>query len=99
MGFNSGFKGLTIIYGRRQDLILLFKFPIIKRKDFLEVYGQFEDEPSKVSPTLTYTIRRSSEIKSIIRVKFRLLNSYNNPFFPLVIKAGIPTYTMHAMFK
>jgi hypothetical protein len=89
---------LTIIYGRHQDLILLFKFPITKRTDFFEIYGQFWDAPPKVSPTLSYTIGRSSEIKSIILVTHRLLNSYNNLCF-LVFKAGILTIKMHAMFK
>jgi hypothetical protein len=86
------------IYGRYQDLILLIKFPKSKRKDSFDVCGQFGDAPSNVSPTLFYTIRRSSEIKSVIHVKCRLLNLYNNISF-LVFEAGISTYKMHATFK
>ena len=29
-------------FGRLQDLILLFQIPVCTRKDFHEIYGQFE---------------------------------------------------------
>ena len=37
MGFNSAFKGLIIIHGRLQYLILFFKIPMGTRKNFFEV--------------------------------------------------------------
>jgi hypothetical protein len=41
-------------YGRRQDLILLFKIPKGLRKNFFEMYRQFGHTPSKrfASPSL-----------------------------------------------
>ena len=41
-------------YGRLQDLILLFKIPMGKRKNFFERYKQFGHTPSKrfASPDL-----------------------------------------------
>jgi hypothetical protein len=37
-----------IIYGRRQDIILLFKIPMDTRKDFSEICRQFGHAPSKM---------------------------------------------------
>jgi hypothetical protein len=39
-------------YGRLQDLILLFKILMGKRKNFFELYKQLGHEPKKGSPAL-----------------------------------------------
>jgi hypothetical protein len=62
MGFNSGLKGLMIIMqliiiiiiiiiinGKLKDLILLFKIPMGKRKDFFEVYRHIRHAPYRRS--------------------------------------------------
>ena len=45
-------------YGRRQDLILLFKILMGTMKDLFEIYSEFGHAPSKsfASPALPYVV-------------------------------------------
>jgi hypothetical protein len=38
---NNNNNAVIIIYGRLQDIILLFKIPVGTRKDFFEIYRLF----------------------------------------------------------
>ena len=46
-------------YGRLQYLILLFKIPVVTRRNFLEMYRIFGHAPSKISPAQDYSIQAS----------------------------------------
>jgi hypothetical protein len=36
---------ISYYYGKLQELVLIFKIPIAKRKAFFEIYGQFGMRP------------------------------------------------------